>query len=183
MRRGNPNRGTAINLTNFNNRRTIIATYNIEQQNFVTNWQINKRTLGSEVNPLFGSMVDPSSPETGFNVAQVRVKSITLTFDNRGNGAVPAANYRVAAMILPFTEAEINPTLSGNLLGQFGNNGVNLQRVKKIRLRVGQEFDIGRFGTGTNDTRLVIFAEGYTGNVRATLVYEVCGFPALTFNP
>jgi hypothetical protein len=183
MRRGNPNRGTAINLNNFNNRRTIVATYNIEQQNYVTNWQINKRTLGSEINPLFGAMVNPSSLETGFSNDQVRVKSISLTFDNRGNGTVPAANYRVAAMILPFTEAEINPSLSSNLLGQYGNNGVNLQRVRKIRLKVGPEFPIGRFGVNPGDTRLAIFAEGYTGNVRATVVYEVCGFPALTFNP
>jgi hypothetical protein len=189
MSRGNPNRGTApINLSNFNNRKKFQVTYNIEQSGFVTNWQLNKRTLGSEINPLWGNLVPSAGTagESNFDQAQVRIIKLKLMFDNRAGiaGTFPAANYRVAAFIVPLTEAQLDPSFDTNLLGQFGLNGVNLQRTKTIHLRIGPEFPIGRFGlANSEDSRLLIFSDGFSGNVRVQVTYEVCGFPAITFNP
>jgi hypothetical protein len=193
-RRGGRNNRTnndraPLNLTNFNNRRKfgIAIGLTLATNQSATNWQINKRTLGSATNPLWSVLTSTTAGYPGFAVEQIRVLAIHVQFDNRGlpSGATGstafAANPRVAAMIVPFTEAEID--LKPDDIQDFGGMAVPQGAMKTIRLPVGPEFDIGRFGINTtNDTRLLIFQQGFCGVVRAVIWYEVCGFPNITLS-
>lgn len=181
QRRTNGRSNGVIDLTHFNNRRRFRVAYGLTCTGTqdIYNYQVNKRSLGSEFNPLWSQF---TAVQPGFPLEQIRVLSVKVEFDNRGIGTTAfASNIRVGANILPYTDAQLNTTKPLQSIGQFAGPTVDLRKKRVFFLRVGQEFPVGNFGTLVpGDTRLMLYASGFEGEVRATVTYEVCGYPNQT---
>lgn len=184
-------RPAVIDLTNFNGlRRFKVAQEKVQvTDRQVDNWQINKRTVGSGVNSLWGKMTDATFGYPGFVNDQIRVVHIDVHFDGRGTSMTGAsgsvaftANPRVCAFMSTFTEAELDTSKISANIGDYGGGATLFNNTKHIRLPVGPAFPIGRFGSDENagDSRLIVACTGFVGTYRVIVTYETTGWPDST---
>jgi hypothetical protein len=155
----------------------------------VTNWQVNKRTIGSAENAQWSRLCSANFGEPGtWYVRQVRVANIKVHFDNRsatvsgGSGSVAfSASPRVAACLVPFTEAELASNLVG-AIEDFAGQAMSLTAANRtVNIPVPPSVAIGNFGSDRDtDTRLLIYQSGYNGKVTVEVTYQVMGWPSLT---
>ena len=150
----------------------------------VTNWQVNKRTIGSATNALWDNLTSPTIGTPGtWHTSQVRVVRIDVHFDNRsasvtgGSGSVAfSASPRVAACVVPFTEAELGVDVSK--IEDFVGRPMSLTaRNSVVTIPITPAVSIGNYQDVEGDTRLLIYQSGYNGKVSVVVTYQTMGWP------
>lgn len=134
-----------------------------------------------------------AAPSLSTMLQPQRLVAIKVCFDNRMN----PLNFRAAAFLMPGGSADYLPggaeaaspmTLgyAAPKLARWMPAVPQMSRSSVHFIKVGPEFDIGRFGTigeiptnAEKDT-LMIVAQNYVGTIRILLRYEVLGFPGTT---
>jgi hypothetical protein len=150
----------------------------------VTNWQINKRTVGSAENAMWSRLTSASGEPGTWSVAQIRVSHIRVVFNNRagavtgGSGSVGfSTTPRVSACLVPFTEAELGSDLIPAIEDFTGRPLSLTARQLSINIPVPPTVPIGNFGSAAGDTRLLIYQSGYNGKVSVIVTYQTMGWP------
>jgi hypothetical protein len=142
-------------------------------------FQVTKIKVGLEDNPMADAIFGTTK---AFTPAEVRLLSICVHFEQRGTNVAGTGIYsnfsRVAAWLSPLQFAEIDTTNVAKNFASFSPYTLKIGAKKTYNLRIGTEFDAGRFGTGnTAPLSLVIATEGYLGTVRITHRVRSMGHP------
>jgi hypothetical protein len=134
------------------------------------------------------SRITSPTPVSGcWTTTQIRVTNIKVVFDNRASAVTGAsgsvaftATPRVAACIVPFTEAELSSDLVPKVEDFTGRPMSINGRQTTINIPVPPSVPIGTFGSNSNaDTRLLIYQSGYNGKVSVIVTYQTMGWPSV----
>jgi hypothetical protein len=183
MRRRKNGAGT-LDLTNFSGRKTwrIVNEKILEISGGpdVSLFQVGINGMGLEPNRLAQSLFSTEGTAGGWSIEQVRIKSITVNFDARGvtpNSTAFNTRPRLGAFLTPDGLAEIDPDRLKLQIGDFTPHTITPNGSKSIRLPMGPEFSLGRFGGGRTAMTLVILTNGFQGSYRIITELESTGFP------
>jgi hypothetical protein len=151
----------------------------------INQYQLNKATVGSLINPFWNALTSTPGTSSTYSRAQIRVTNIAVLFNARGQlaSSAPLPMPRLGCCVVPLTSAEIN-TSALTQVQQFGSlKAMNILRPYVWRIRLNPAFPICNFGGFANDdSRLLIYHEGYNGEVIVKVIYEVCGWPGITID-
>jgi hypothetical protein len=149
----------------------------------ISNYQINKATIGSQTNPFWSNLTSTPGTSTTYSRAQIRVTNLMVIFNARGQIAstAPLPMPRLGCCVVPFTEAEIDTSALQQVQHFATLKAMNILRPYAWRIRLNPAFPICNFGGFANDdSRLLIYHEGYNGEVIVKVIYEVCGWPCIS---
>jgi hypothetical protein len=176
---------TELDLTTFNNRRrmkiAIEKTLTIPGSAGPTIdiYQVGINSVGLTQNRLAQRLFTTDGLGGSWHIEHVRIRAIDVVFDARGIGASVVFNQRarVGAWVTPDAAAAIDGTELVKEIGMYTPHAVNPNLTRIVRLRMGPEFTLGRFGGARTAMSLIIAGDGFQGSIRIFYHLETTGFP------
>jgi hypothetical protein len=182
-RRFRPN--AELDLTRFNNRRRMKIA--IEKTLAIPGsagptidiYQVGINSVGLTQNRLAQRLFTTDGLGGSWHIEHVRIRAIDVVFDARGTGASVVFNQRarVGAWVTPDAAAAIDGTELIKEIGMYTPHAVNPNLTRIVRLNMGPEFTLGRFGGSRTAMSLIIAGDGFQGSVRIFYHLETTGFP------
>jgi hypothetical protein len=182
-RRSRPN--GEIDLTQFNQRRRFRHAIAKDLEITGTSgptvdiYQVGISTVGATPNKLARKLFNSDGLDGSWQIEQVRVRAIDVVFDARGINPATVFNQRarVGCFLSPDPAANFDVTKMSAEIGNYTPHAMNPNATKTVRLRLGPEFSLGRFGGDRPNMSLVIVGNGFQGSVRVITHLETTGFP------